>query len=376
VVLAAGGTGGHLMPALATAEALEALTPCEVLVVGSQRDNEREIRGMVPYRVVEVRARPLAGRGLFAKLRTAALLPLAVGSAYRHLKNFRADIVIATGGYVCGPTGLASWIAGVPLLVLEQNAAPGITTRLLRPFARAVAVSFPETVARLGSRAVITGNPVRTALPGARADGPTKGVSHLLIMGGSQGARGLNSMVELAIPQLAEADVALTVTHQTGKRDVERLREAWAKHGIPATVVPFINSIGEAYARADFVCARAGATTCAEIAYCGLPSILVPFPAAAGRHQHDNARALERVGAALCVEEGMDGTPLTAAILSLAQQPDRAATMGVAAAAAGRPEAAAAVAALALSLVGRAAPDPNLETESARRVPAPTREGI
>jgi len=353
VALAAGGTGGHLMPALATAEALEQRTPCEFLVVGSQRDNERQLRGIVPYPVVEVPVLPLAGRGLLGKLRTAARLPGAVLRARRHLRRFGADIVIATGGYVCGPTGLASWLSGIPLLVLEQNAAPGITTRLLRPLAHAVAVSFAETVARLGSKAMLTGNPIRAALPAERGPSRTRSGTHLLILGGSQGAQGLNSMVELAIPQLAEADVALTVTHQTGKRDVEHLRAAWAEHGIPATVVPFIESIGEAYARADLVCSRAGATTCAEIAYCGLPSILVPFPAAAGQHQHDNARALERVGAALLVEEAMNGTPLTEAILKIAGNPDRRDRMGTAAAAAGRPDAAAAVADLALSLVGR-----------------------
>jgi UDP-N-acetylglucosamine--N-acetylmuramyl-(pentapeptide) pyrophosphoryl-undecaprenol N-acetylglucosamine transferase len=356
VVLAAGGTGGHLMPALAAAEAIQARVECETLVVGSERDSERDIRGIVPYPVVEVRARPLAGRGIFGKLRTAAMLPAAVLKARRYLNAFRADIVIATGGYVCGPTGLAAWLSGIPLLVLEQNAAPGMTTRLLKPFARAVAVSFPETVQHLGPKAVVTGNPIRAALPAATGDIRNGTGTHLLIMGGSQGARGLNSMVELAIPQLAEADVGLTVTHQTGKQDVERLREAWAKNGIPATVVPFINSVGEAYARADVFCGRAGATTCAELAYCGIPSILVPFPGAAALHQHDNARALERVGAAIMVEEEMDGTPLTEAILKVTSSRETARAMSRAAAAAGRPDAAGAVADLALALVGRGAP--------------------
>ncbi len=353
VALAAGGTGGHLMPALATAEALEAKTPCEFLVIGSPRTNERQLRGIVPYPVVEVSVQPLMGRGLLGKLRTAAQLPSAVLRARRHLQSFGADIVIATGGYVCGPTGLASWLSGIPLLVLEQNAMPGLTTRMLRPLARAVAVSFAETVARLGAKAVVTGNPIRAALPAERASLRARKATHLLILGGSQGARGLNSMLELAIPQLAEADVALTVTHQTGKCDLEHLREAWSKYGIPATVAPFINSMGEAYARADLVCSRAGATTCAEIAYCGLPSILVPFPAAAGQHQHDNARALERVGAAVLVEEEMNGTPLAAAIIEIAGDLDKRDRMGKAAADAGRPGAAAAVADLALSLVGR-----------------------
>ena len=359
VALAAGGTGGHLMPALATAEALAARVDCEFLVIGSQRDNERALRGMVPYPVVEVRARALAGRGVVRKLRTVLGMPGAVWSARRHLRDFGADLVVATGGYVCGPTGMAAWLSGVPLLVLEQNAAPGITTRLLRPFARALAVSFPETASRLGPKAVVTGNPMRATLPraGATESAPAGDATHLLILGGSQGARGLNTMVELAIPQLAESDIGLTVTHQTGKHDLDAMREAWAQHGIPASVVPFINSIGEAYARADLVCARAGATTCAELAYCGLPSILVPFPAAAGQHQHDNARALERQGAAMMVEEAKNGTPLTEAILAVAGDPTRRAEMAAAAAASGHADAAGTVADLALGLVGRTAPE-------------------
>lgn len=357
VALAAGGTGGHLMPALAAAEALDARGSCEFLLVGSPRESERQLRALVPYPAVEVRARALAGRGIFGKLRTALALPAAVLEARRHLRDFGADIVIATGGYVCGPTGIAAWTCGIPLLVLEQNAAPGITTRLLRPFARALAVSFEETARQLGPKAVLTGNPVRTTLPAApertSAGSPSPHDKvHLLILGGSQGARGLNSMVELAIPQLAEAEIGLTVTHQTGKRDVEPMREAWAQHGIPASVVPFINTIGEAYAKADLVCARAGATTCAEITYCGLPSILVPFPAAAGRHQHDNARALEKSGAALMVEEAMNGTPLAEAILAIGRDAGERRRMADAAAAAGRPEAAGNVAELALSLAG------------------------
>lgn len=357
VVLAAGGTGGHLMPALATAEALQRVTACEFLLLGSPRASERDLRSLVPYPAVEIRAAALAGGGLLGKLRGLASLPGSILAAARHLRRFRADLVIATGGYVCGPSGLAARLLRIPLLVLEQNAKPGITTRLLTPLAGAVGVSFAATAARLGRKAVVTGNPVRATLPTApRRDGvpattaPGRGV-HVLILGGSQGARGLNTMVQLALPQLAAADVGLTFTHQTGKQDVETLREAYAVHGFPATVTPFINSIGEAYARADLVCSRAGATTLAELTFCGLPSILVPYPHAAGLHQHDNARALQDAGAALMVEEASNGTPLAAAILRLAQDSDQRARMAAAAAAAGNDDAAAAVASLALSLL-------------------------
>ncbi len=349
------------MPALATAEALAARVRCEFLVIGSQRTSERELRDLVPYPVVEVRARGMVGMGMTGRMRALASLPASIAAARRHLAGFRPHLVIATGGYVCGPTGLAAWLAGIPLLVLEQNADPGLTTRWLRPFARAIAVSFEETAGRIGGKAVLTGNPVRASLPSApRRDGHATAAHrngiHLLILGGSQGARGLNMMAELAIPILADADVGLRITHQAGNVDLDSLRNVYDEHGIPAVVTPFIQNIGEAYAQADLVCGRAGATTIAELAYCGLPSILVPFPSAAGRHQHSNARALQRAGAAVIVEESANGHRLAEAILELAADVDRRAKMSAAAAACGRDAAAAMVADLALSLIDASAP--------------------
>lgn len=372
VLLAAGGTGGHLMPALATSEALARLRPCEFLLAGSPRQSERELRSRFDCPVVEVDARPLAGKGLLTRLRSVLALAPAIAQALGHIRSFRPRLVIATGGYVCGPTGIAAWLARVPLLVLEQNALPGMTTRLLRPFAARIGVSFPVTAERLGSRAVFTGNPIRASLPVAsRRDGapiPRAGGRglRLLILGGSQGARGLNGMVELAVPILAKARLGLTVTHQTGKRDVETMRDAWASHAIPATVTPFIHNMGEAYASTDLVCARAGATTLAELTYCGLPSILVPFPQAAADHQTGNARALERAGAARLVPEGPNGTPLAEAILELAADADRLAAMAGAAAELGVDDAAETVARLGLELAGPREgrpPNPRSETD-------------
>jgi len=228
-------------------------------------------------------------------------------------------------------------------------------------FADSVGVSFARTARRLGSRAVVTGNPIRGALPAApHRNGRPAGsristAVHLLIVGGSQGAQGLNTMVQLAIPLLAQADIGLRVTHQTGPRDVETMPSAWAQHGIPATVTPFISNIGDAYARADLVCARAGATTVAELTYCGLPSVLVPFPRAAARHQHANAAALVEQGATVMIEETTNGRPLAAAIIELASNPVTLATMAAAAAAMGRDDAADAVAEIALGLALRGA---------------------
>lgn len=366
-LFAAGGTGGHLMPALATAEALERDRECEFLFVGSPRASEREIRGLIPYPIAEVSARPLAGAGPIAKLRTLVGLVGSVAEARRHLHRFRPHLAIATGGYVCGPTGVAARLRGTPLLVLEQNAVPGLTTRWLRPFAGAVAISFAETAERIGPKAVLTGNPIRSTLPAApRRDGSplvrrARSGLRLLILGGSQGASGLNTMVESALPILARAEVGIRITHQTGKREVTKLREAYAAHGIPATVTPFITEIGEAYAEADLVCARAGATTLAELAYCGLPSILVPYPHAAGDHQRANAEAMVRAGAAELIPERANGRPLAEAIRSLAADPERMAAMAGAAATHGRDDAAGAVAELALDML-EPEPDQQLHT--------------
>jgi UDP-N-acetylglucosamine--N-acetylmuramyl-(pentapeptide) pyrophosphoryl-undecaprenol N-acetylglucosamine transferase len=356
IVLAAGGTGGHLMPALATAEALATHRTCEFLVIGSPRASERELRSLVPYPTVEIRARALAGSGIAGKIRGLLRLGPAVVRAWRELRKFDADLVVATGGYVCGPTGIAARLAGTPLLVLEQNAAPGLTTRGLRPLAAAIGVSFEETATRLGPKAILTGNPVRSTLSRAEhRDGVPRprardGV-HLLILGGSQGARGLNTMVADALGRIAGADIGITVTHQAGPHDIEELRQSYAHHGIPATVLPFITEMGQAYARASLVCGRAGATTAAELTYCGLPSILVPYPHAAGKHQHANARALERLGATIPIEESTDGTALAEAIIALASSPARLAEMAAASAQAGRDDAAEEVARLALRIM-------------------------
>ncbi len=377
VALAAGGTGGHLMPALATAEAIERRSECEFVVIGSERDSERAMRGLVPYPVVELRVRGIAGTGPLRGLLGLATLPRSIAAARRHLKQIQPHLVIATGGFVCGPTGIAARLLGIPLLVLEQNATPGMTTRWLRHVADGIGVSFARTATQLGPRSVVTGNPIRGVLPAARSRSgephPTAtGALHLLILGGSQGAHGLNTMVRLAIPLLAEADVGLRVIHQTGTRDLETLREAWAAHGIPATVAPFITNMGEAYARANVVCSRAGATTIAELAYCGLPSLLVPLPTAAGRHQHANAAALVDAGAAIVVEQEVHGRPLADAIVSLATDPSALPTMAAAAAALGRDDAAGAVAGMALDLALPRAPsgaeNPGSDDDPALRV--------
>ncbi len=375
VVLAAGGTGGHLMPALATAEAIERQTAAEFLLVGGTRESERRLRGLVPYPVREVEAGTLARTGWLGRFRTLAGLPRTVSKARLLLREFGPDLVIASGSYASGPTGAAAALRRIPLLLLEQNAHPGLTNRLLYPFCAKAAVSFESTVEHWGHKAVFTGNPIRGSLPAASSrDGrplpsPTRDHVRLLILGGSQGALGLNTMIEMALPRLAAAEVGLSVTHQTGAADVERLEQAYRSHGIPAIVTPFIKNIGDAYARADLVCARAGATTIAELAYVGLGSILVPFPHAAARHQDANAAALEAAGAARVVHEGDSGAPLAAAILELASDPQLLSRMQAAAAACGQNDAAGTVARLSLRLAGR---EPGETAElSIRTVPTP-----
>ena len=311
------------------------------------------MRELIPYPVVEIRATALAGGGWRRRLRGLSRLPLAILDAWRALRQFRPHLLIAAGGYVSGPAGVGAWLQRIPVLVLEQNAVPGLTTRWLTPIAAKVAASFPDSLAALGAKAVLTGNPVRSELPTAdHAAGRREGSSELrlLILGGSQGAHGLNMMVERALPILTAKALPLRVVHQTGAADLPALERAYRQHRIPATVSAFMKHIASAYAWADLVCARAGATTIAELTHCGLPSILVPFPHATANHQHANAAVLAAAGGARIVEQEEHGDKLALTILELATNRDLRQSMAAGAASLATPDAADRVADLVVSL--------------------------
>lgn len=360
VVLAGGGTGGHLYPALAVAEELRAIGG-EVLFVGTPRSLGARIVPGRGYRYEGVRARGLTGgmRGL-----VLAALEGAVGLAQSLvlLSRERPELVIGTGGYVCAPVVLAATLLRIPSVLLEQNAIPGKATRFLSRFARKVCVSMPESREGLpGSRVEVTGNPIRAEIVArsreeARARlGIPEGRSCVLVTGASQGAASLNRAVLRALPAWLERD--WTVLHLTGPGHVEevevRSRPLVEGARLDYRPIGYQEDIAEFYAAADLVICRAGATTLAEITARGLPAVLVPYPYAAERHQDHNAAVLARHGAAIVLEDEAVEEGLEAVVQGLLADPEELLRMAGASRTLGRADAAARVVRVALQQAGR-----------------------
>lgn len=312
MLLAGGGTGGHLFPAVALAQRLQEVEPgSEVLFVGTARGIEARVLPELglPLRTVDIAG--FVGKGLGAK---AALLPRLARSIRQSmtiLSEFRPEVVVGVGGYASAPVLAAAKIKGYPFIIHEQNACPGLTNQLLARWAERVCLSFQESdCAFRRGRVVLTGNPLRRGMeecPPIPWSDP-----ELLIFGGSRGAKAINEVVVMMLPELEPLRGRLTIRHQTGSEDLERVREGYRQAGWdPESVVPFIQDMASAYARSHLVICRAGATTIAELTACGRPAVLIPYPFAAGDHQTANARALARKGAALMVPQ----SELTAANL-------------------------------------------------------------
>ncbi len=346
VVIAGGGTGGHVFPGLALAEEMRRRRPGRpVHWIGTVGGVEERL---VPESGIPLTLLPLAGvarRGLLRGLSAGWLAAAATLRLVVRFARVRPALTIGVGGFASGPAVLAALLLGVPTLLLEQNAIPGRTNRALSLFTGAVAVSFAGSEAYLKGRSVLTGNPVRRSIAelAPRTRGPLR---TLLSFGGSRGARALNEAWIGALPRLGGLGIAFTL--QTGDHDRERVAAAAAGCGASARVEAFLDDLPERLAAADLVVARAGATTVAELTAGGVPSILVPYPYAADDHQRANARALSAAGAALVIDpDELTADRLAGAVRSLAEDPARLTKMGRSAAALGRPEAAALVADLA-----------------------------
>lgn len=338
IILAGGGTGGHIYPALAVAERLQQLHPdCEILYVGTDRGLEKEI---VPKRNVPFRT--IHAEGLPRRL-TPALLKAVKKSAdgcfeaRKIVKEFQPDVVIGTGGYVCGPVVLAAKLLGVPTMIHEQNAFPGLTNKALARFVDCIMVNFEESKQYFvhKDRIVVTGLPVRQeVLSAEKAAGlayfgfsPEK--TTLLVSGGSRGARSLNRAMVDAYPELIEQQ-DLQIIHLTGKVDYEDTVQALAEKGIQLSDYPqivmkaYLDEMQYGIAAADFCVGRAGATFLAEITACGLPGILIPYPHAAENHQEYNAKALvEQDAAYMVLDKDLTGTLLCSHILSMHQDSEK-----------------------------------------------------
>jgi UDP-N-acetylglucosamine--N-acetylmuramyl-(pentapeptide) pyrophosphoryl-undecaprenol N-acetylglucosamine transferase len=358
VVVAGGGTGGHLYPGIAVARALQAERPGTVVTfAGTARGIESRVVPREGFELDVIRSAGLKGKSLAARLRGTALLPLSGVDAWRLLSRRRPDLVIGVGGYSSGPVVAAAALRGIPTLLLEQNAVPGLTNRLLAPLVRAAAVTYDSTLPFFRGKGFVAGNPVRAEFlraPDHRVDQAPGAALRVLIFGGSQGAHAINVACVEAAPELAAAPAPLAVTHQTGERDLEMVREGYQRAGLAARVEPFLFEMDREMSDADLIVCRAGATTLAEITAAGKPSILIPLPTATDDHQRKNAEALARAGAAEVIDQrDLGGRRLAGRVLALAADPAGRAAMSAAARGLARPDAARTIVARAVALMER-----------------------
>ncbi|HJT00747.1 MAG TPA: undecaprenyldiphospho-muramoylpentapeptide beta-N-acetylglucosaminyltransferase [Terriglobales bacterium] len=354
-VIAGGGTGGHVIPALAIARELRERFRAEVLFVGTARGLENRLVPAAGFelRLIEVGA--LNRVSLATRLRTLTALPRAIVASSQILGQYRPDVVLGVGGYASGPAMLAAALRSVPTLVFEPNVVPGFANRVVAPMVSLAAVQFEQT-ARSFRRAVITGVPVRREFfltpPYSQPDHkPT-----VLVFGGSQGARALNRIMVESLSVLQHQIPGLHIVHQTGERDYNEAQGAYLRAGISAEVYPFIDDMPGVFARSDLLVCRSGASTVAEVTAAGRPAVFVPFPQAADDHQLRNAEALTNAGAAeLIVEEELSSERLVRTLKSLLNDQVRLAGMARAAHRLAHPRAAQEIAELAAHLAGVAA---------------------
>jgi UDP-N-acetylglucosamine--N-acetylmuramyl-(pentapeptide) pyrophosphoryl-undecaprenol N-acetylglucosamine transferase len=329
----------------------------EVLVVGRRGGVTESLVSAAGFRLVTLRVSGLDVGSVTSVARFGVELPRAVASARRIIRDFRADVVVGGAGYVSVPVVLAATSLGLPVALLEQNALPGRATRMLARRGRLVAASFAQTAAHLRhARVVDTGNPVRVEVLRTPPRALGEQLEHLLVMGGSQGARRINRAVAAAIEALLQAHPRLRVTHQTGVLDIDEMRAAAAAlpPGLTSrwSVAPFIDDVGAALAAADLVLMRAGGSSLAECAAIGRPMLLVPYPHA-GDHQRWNAAPFVTGGAArLIADADCDGERVRAEVTALVEHPQEWLRMAAASRAMGRPDAAAHVVALLRELAG------------------------
>jgi UDP-N-acetylglucosamine--N-acetylmuramyl-(pentapeptide) pyrophosphoryl-undecaprenol N-acetylglucosamine transferase len=346
-MIMAGGTGGHVFPALAVADHLRALG-WRVVWLGARTGMEATLVPKHGYEMAWVRFSGLRGKGLAAKLLLPLNLLVAFWQSLRALRTHRPDVVLGMGGYITFPGGMMAALLGRPLAIHEQNSIAGLANRVLAGVADHVLVAFPNAL----RNATFIGNPVRATIariapPAARFAGRT-GPLRVLVVGGSLGAAALNDIVPKAMAQLP-ADVRPIVTHQSGAKHVDELRANYARAGVAASAVAFIDDMAQAYADADLAICRAGATTVAELAAAGVASILVPFPFAVDDHQTTNARYLADAGAGVLVQQ-RDLTPETLAEIVRGLSREQLLEMAVKARAFGKPEATRAVAEACMEL--------------------------
>ncbi len=326
LLIAGGGTGGHVFPAIAVAREWLRREPegaRSVVLVGTQAGMEARLVPQAGLPLETIRAAGLKGMGGAKLARNLAKLPAGLWDSEKIVQRHRFNVAFGVGGYASGPMILAARLHGVPAMIFEPNVEPGFTNRVLASLANRVACGFAETAKRFGGRAVATGIPVRREFFSiARKD--HREPFTLLITGGSRGALPINRAVVDSLDLLAPRKNQLFIVHQTGERDYNAVRVAYARREFRAEVVPFIENMAERFAQADLILCRSGAITTAEVAAAGRAAIFIPFGAATDAHQTRNAEAMQNAGAA-CLLPQEDLTPdrLTKEIFTLLDQPRR-----------------------------------------------------
>jgi UDP-N-acetylglucosamine--N-acetylmuramyl-(pentapeptide) pyrophosphoryl-undecaprenol N-acetylglucosamine transferase len=336
LMIAGGGTGGHIYPAIAIARGYIERDPSRrVVFVGTEKGLEKTIVPKAGFPLEFISVGGLKGKGGVDLIRNLARLPVGFLQAWSVVGRHKPSIVLGVGGYSSGPVLAAARLRGIPTMIHEQNAYPGLTNRLLAKLVKSVAVAFAEALPRLKrSDGIVTGNPIRKeffeAGGAGRSTSPGSSKRRLLLFGGSQGSRILNDTMTGALLFLARLKDDLEIVHQTGSNELQKVQEAYRSSPFPnARVVPYLDPIVGEIAAADFIVSRAGAMTIGELSAIGRAAILVPFAAATNNHQELNARVVESAGGAVVITE-KELTPerLAAAITSIAGDPERARRMG------------------------------------------------
>jgi UDP-N-acetylglucosamine--N-acetylmuramyl-(pentapeptide) pyrophosphoryl-undecaprenol N-acetylglucosamine transferase len=354
VIIAGGGTGGHLFPAVALGEELTRERPnCEVLHVGTSNGIEATWlpRSGLKYELFPVRG--LCGKDPITRLRAIGEFVMAVRRAHTSLKKFEADLVVSAGGYASAPMAMAAIISRTPLILMEQNTRPGLSNRILWRFARKICVGFADTATLFDpTRVVVTGNPVRLRfIPGTLRK--TSVPLQILVLGGSSGAHRLNLGIVNALKIMGKTVIKLRVVHQTGEADVGLVTDEYRGFDGEAKVIPFIEDMADVLDRADLIVARSGAMTVSEIALAGRAAIFVPYPFHRDRQQELNARVIERLGGAVIVKDDNSlGENLAAALRELIAEPSKLIEMGRKAREAAQLDAAARIAQVCFEIAG------------------------
>jgi UDP-N-acetylglucosamine--N-acetylmuramyl-(pentapeptide) pyrophosphoryl-undecaprenol N-acetylglucosamine transferase len=345
IIIAGGGTGGHLFPGIAVAEEFQKRDPeNRVIFIGTQRGIEYRLLGKLGYELKLIDVEGLKGRGWKALIKGVYAIPNSMWQSRMILRDFRPDVVIGVGGYASGPAVIAAWLMNIPTAIAEQNALAGNTNRILGKFVDRIFLTYEQSKGRFPARKVsVTGNPVRAAFAARLNEAPKmRAIRQILVFGGSQGAAAINKTVVAMLPMLQKIKDRVRVVHQTGERDCEEVRRAYERAGMEAEVQPFIVDMASAYAASDLIICRAGATSLAEITVAGKASVLIPFPYAADDHQTENARAMVEAGAATMIRESeLSAEALYSLVESLLEDDKKLRGMEQKSKALGRPDAAA-----------------------------------